>query len=967
MQIFWDGDEVKVVEADSRPFVARVYHADAELYSEEFVPIRFIGNDSKGRPRKATMRRTLTEEDVRELFQETPRPTILPKAGVQLKAYPVELWLERAAVAGTSFSTNVLEIMEDTEDKLDAIQLTDLKVAPTKLDDLKAEVQDPLLEVNLGTKQDPRPTYISLSRELVEHKLPIKEGFKSFKQPPRRMSQEVVLKVKEEIERLHKAGFRRTARYVDWISNIVPVVKKNGKLRVCVDFRNINLATPKDEYPMPVADQLVDSAAKNEILSFMDGHSRNNQIYIAKEDIAKTAFRCPGSIGTFEWVVMPFGLKNAGATYQRAMNAIFHDMIGHFLEVYIDDVVIKSSVKDQHLHNLKMAFERMRQHKLKMNPLKCAFGVSAGNFLGFLVHQRGIEIDQNKAKDAEEFKWTEQHQQAFEGLKSYLANPPVLMPPIKKRPLRLYLSAANESIRTLLAQNNEWGKEQSIYYLSRVLTPVEYLIKYMLSRPLITGRIGKWSLALMEFSFKYIPQKAVKGRAVAEFLADHPSTKIDSEICDEVDNLYLDYTPWTLMFDGSSTHNGAEYEALIIGLEILLELKVEKVQIIGDSNLILSQLSEEYRCLNWHLRPFHSLALELLCQFDDFQLKNWPRHLNTEADDLTQLASRVKVPPGVEEALITVKRTLPSVELWYEMASHFQPEELERIKPANKPWEVFNIDIDGLDLNDWRTPIIQFLQEPSSKVDKRIQLLAPHYILIDGDLYKKSKEDGLLLRCLRKDESMTPFRGWALDFIGKLRPPSSDGHTHIVVATDYFTKWVEAIPLKTCEQSTVIDFIKKHIIHRFGIPETITTDRGLSFVGSKVLDYCAECGVQAEASNKVILNILEKMIDDHSKEWHHLLSEALWAYRNSKRSSTGVTPYMLTYGHDAILPMEMTIRSARVAFQNRLTPAYYNHAMLAKLEDLDEVRLNALDHIIAQKKKVMRAYNKKVKAKTFIE
>ncbi|XP_059631449.1 uncharacterized protein LOC132274230 [Cornus florida] len=307
------------------------------------------------------------------------------------------------------------------------------------------------------------------------------------------------------------------------------------------------------------------------------------------------------------------------------------------------------------------------------------------------------------------------------------------------------------------------------------------LIKYMLSRPLITGRIGKWPLALMEFSYKYIPQKAVKGRAVAEFLADHPSTKIDSEICDEVDNLYLDYTPWTLMFDGSSTHDGggagiviispkgrktkfsffldfkctnnqAEYEALIIGLEILLELKVEKVQIIGDSNLILSQLSEEYRCLNWRPRPFHSLALELLCQFDDFQLKYWPRHLNTEADDLVQLASRVKVPLGVEEALITVKRrTLPSIELRYEMASHFQSKEPERVKPANKPWEVFNIDIDGLDLDYWRTPIIQFLQEPSSKVDKRIQLLAQHYILIDGDLYKKSKEDELLLRCLGKD------------------------------------------------------------------------------------------------------------------------------------------------------------------------------------------------------------------------
>ncbi|XP_059629725.1 uncharacterized protein LOC132272639 [Cornus florida] len=203
----------------------------------------------------------------------------------------------------------------------------------------------------------------------------------------------------------------------------------------------------------------------------------------------------------------------------------------------------------------------------------------------------------------------------------------------------------------------------------------------------------------------------------------------------------------------------------------------------------------------------------------------------------------------------------------------------------------------------------------------------------------------------------------------------------MVVATDYFTKWMEAIPLKTYKQPTVINFIKNHIIHRFRIPKTLTTDRSLSFIGSEVIDYCAECGVQvisstpyfaqangkAEASNKVILNILENIIENHPREWHHLLSEALWAYMNSKRSSTSVTPSMLTYGHDAVLLMEMTIRSARVAFQNKLTLAEYNQAMLVELEDLDEVCLNALDHIITQKKKVMRAYNKNVKAKTFIE
>jgi len=103
-----------------------------------------------------------------------------------------------------------------------------------------------------------------------------------------------------------KCGIIRTARYVDWLANIVPVVKKNGTLRVCIDFRDLNQATPKDEYPMPVAEMLVDSAIGFEYLSMLDGYSGYNQIYIAEEDVSKTAFRCPRALGCYEWIMMHF-------------------------------------------------------------------------------------------------------------------------------------------------------------------------------------------------------------------------------------------------------------------------------------------------------------------------------------------------------------------------------------------------------------------------------------------------------------------------------------------------------------------------------------------------------------------------------------------------------------------------------------------------------------------------------------
>ncbi|CAN6569907.1 unnamed protein product [Malus baccata var. baccata] len=549
------------------------------------------------------------------------------------------------------------------------------------------EVQDPLEIIDLGAEGNPRPIQISglleindqakivcllqefkdcfswhytempgLDSTLVEHRMPIKEGYKPVKQAPRRIP----------------------AKYVEWLANIVPGLKAITKaVRCCVDYRNINGATPKDEYPMPMADLSIDAVAKHKVLSFMDGNVGYNQIKMAQEDIHKTAFKCPEHVGAYEYLVMPFGLNNAGATYQRAMNAIFHDLIGQSMEVYIDDIVVKSKTEEQHLADLRQALTRMRIHKLKMNPKKCAFGVRAGNFLGFLVHQRGVEVDKNKARAIMEshaptnkFEWGPLHQKAFDSIKAYLASPPVLVPPQRGKPLKLFISASEKLIGSLLAQNNEGGKEQAVYYLSRILTEVETryspierlclslsftatklrhymlpyhvhiitktdVIKYMLSKPMLTGRIEKWILALLEFSFQYVPQRAVKGQAIADFLAEHQESQ--DEVVNipgtlEVTSIWIPpdkgisgkeewvqqeirrivglwITHWKLYFDGSytqkasgagiviinpqgihhyysflldyqgSTNNWAEYEALIIGLEILMEMGAMEVEV----------------------------------------------------------------------------------------------------------------------------------------------------------------------------------------------------------------------------------------------------------------------------------------------------------------------------------------------------------------------------------------------------
>ena len=138
-------------------------------------------------------------------------------------------------------------------------------------------------------------------------------------------------------------------------------------------------------------DLLIDSAAGHAMFSFMDGFSGYNQIHMSTKDTEKTAFRTP--IGNFYYTVMPFSLKNTSATYQRTMIAMFHDMMHKEIEDYVDDIVVKSQNREEHLETLRKVFYRCRLYKLKMNPLKCAFGVSVGKFLGFLVHNRGIDVD----------------------------------------------------------------------------------------------------------------------------------------------------------------------------------------------------------------------------------------------------------------------------------------------------------------------------------------------------------------------------------------------------------------------------------------------------------------------------------------------------------------------------------------------------------------------------------------------
>ncbi|KAL6319878.1 hypothetical protein AAG906_036950 [Vitis piasezkii] len=226
-----------------------------------------------------------------------------------------------------------------------------------------------------------------------------------------------------------------------WLANVVLVPKKDGKVRVCVDFRDLNKASPKDDFPLPHIDMLVDN-----------------------------------TWGIYCYRVMPFGLKNAEATYQRAATTLFHDMMYRDIEVYVDDMIVKSQDMVDHLATLQRFFERIRQFKLKLNPKKCTFGVTSGKLLGHIVNERGIEVDPKNIKvilDMPALR-TRERLEAF----LCLLSSPILVPPTPGRPLLLYLFISDMALGCMLAQLDDSGKEQTIYYLSKRM--VEYECRYIM-------------------------------------------------------------------------------------------------------------------------------------------------------------------------------------------------------------------------------------------------------------------------------------------------------------------------------------------------------------------------------------------------------------------------------------------------------------------------------------------------------
>ncbi|GJU51299.1 reverse transcriptase domain-containing protein [Tanacetum coccineum] len=691
---------------------------------------------------------------------------------------------------------------------------------------------------------------------------------------------------------------------------------------------------------------------------------------------------------------MSFGLKNAGATYQRLVDSTFQNQIGRNLEAYVDDMVIKSKEEASLLADIAETFESLRTINMKLNSKKCSFGVEEGKFLGYMVTSEGIRANPKKtkaisdlqspktlkeiqshsgklaslnrflAKSAEralplfntlknitkenkhEYRWTPEAEEAFQQMKRLIMSLPSLTPPFSKETLYAYLAVSREAVSAVLLMDRN-GRQCPVQYVSRTLneaernySPLEKLalslvnmtirlrryfeahpvkvitdqpIKNILSRTEASGKLAKYAVEIGTYKISFIPRNAVKGQVLADFLSDAPNREREDEYFrrPEISPEIGDTEAWTLYTDGASsskgsgagliltgpsgveytyalqltfasTNNEAEYEALLAGLRIARMMNVLWIEVKVDSKLVASQINGMYEASNGSMIKYLAKARKYISEFKTFSIENIPRENNQKADVLSKLA------------------TMPFHNLTKEILVEVLNERSTEVQEVQTI-----VEEEG---DNWMTPIIKYLEEgivPSDNNEARaLRPLQANYVIQEIHMGSCGMHVGP--------------RAVGMDILGPLTL-ARGGAKFVIVAIDYFTKWVEAKPLVKITGKEIIRFVMDNIICRYGLPRIIVTDNGAQLVSDPFKSWCKRFEIQqmntavahpqanslVERANRSLMEGIKTRLGREKAGWVDELPNVLWAHRTSIKQSNGETPFSLTYGSEAVIPAEI--------------------------------------------------------------
>ena len=775
---------------------------------------------------------------------------------------------------------------------------------------------------------------------LVSHKIETGEAL-PVKQRLRKQAwahQEII---QEERQELSKSDL--IAEYNGpWCSNVVIVTKKDGTARFCIDYRKLNEITKKDVYPLPSIEVCLDALAGARYFSTFDLRSGYHQIPMDADSIEKTAFVTRE--GTFAFKVMPFGLCNAGATFQRLMDLLMAGVAYKICLVYLDDIIVFSRDLKQHLERCKIVFRRLREAGLKLKVSKCNMIRDQVQFLGHIVSREGIATDPEKIEKVEnwpqprnlhdvkafyglcsyyrkfvkdfakiaapmtklmkpenKFEWSQECEESFNELKQRLISSPILALPRQEGRFVLDTDASNFAIGGVLSQIQD-GQERVIAYGSRSLTKEEK--NYCVTR--------RELLAVTEFLRKY--RQYILGRKFT-IRTDHSALT------------WMRKTPEPI-------GQQARWVSLVDEFNFDIEYRAGKMHGNADA---LSRMPCPEDCSQCVGKKSNNRVATI---------REYPAAKVTTVMNYADEA--VATATGEDISLQHVKSWLQNKAKpeWESIRGHNS-----EVKTLVKMWDSLSLR-NGIIFRAWTNDAgtVEFYQKILPFSYRRDFVRLVHSGMTGGHLGEKKTRRGVQQRaywigwketvhqvvqeceeCQRyhrgkvakqgemKEMTMgAPWERVGVDITGPF-PKSARGNKYMITLVDHFTKWAEAVPVPNHEATTVSRVLLEQVITRFGVPLQILTDRGSEFESKLFQELCRALGVEkirttaykpstngmVERLHRCLNSMIGKVVDFHQKYWDEQVPIVMAAYRASRHESTGYTPNYLMFGRELAMPVDI--------------------------------------------------------------
>lgn len=737
-------------------------------------------------------------------------------------------------------------------------------------------------------------------KRTIDHRIIIEPGHQPPSRAPYRMSVRELEELKSQVDELLKKGFIKPSQS-PYGAPVLFVKKKSGEMRLCTDYRALNKITVKNKYPLPRVEDLIDQLQGAKVFSKIDLRSGYHQIRIDEKDVDKTAFRT--RYGHFEYLVLPFGLTNAPATFMDLMQQIFHNQLDRFVIVYLDDILVYSRTTEDHHKHLREVLDTLRKHKLYAKLSKCHLYQSSVSFLGHIISSNGVQMEPEKVKAIQDwptpksvqdirsflglagyyrkfiqnfskisspltellkkdvsFEWTTRQEQAMNELKQAIMTAPVLINPDHKLPFTVVTDASGFAVGAALCQDQGNGL-QPVSFMSKKMLPAEknYPVHEQELLAIICA-LKEWRHHLHGNHFKVI--------------TDHRSLK------------YLQ----------TQTHLSARqtrWSEFLQQFDFTIEYQEGKTNVVADAlsrrpdhstNQVNTSTTVEVKSIMDQIKSSYSNDSGCRQYFDDIT--------KFESDGFS-------ITNGV---------------LYKDDKIYIPNSESLRTQLLN---EAHDVKING-----------------HVGVAKTLELLKRQFY------WPKMQQDvkdyiGSCVKCQSNKPSHVHSQGllqplsvpsvaWeqvSMDLITQL-PLTRNKHDAIVVFVDKLTKMTHIVPTTT--KVTAPELAKlffREVVRLHGIPKSIVSDRDPRFtsnfwkclwslLGTKLAmstAYHPQSDGQTERMNRTLEDMLRAYVNYEQNDWDQHLTSAEIAINNSQQTSTKFSPYFLNYGKHPEFPLNSTL------------------------------------------------------------